>query len=271
MSETFDSERVDELYISGLRERLLESEARYATVLEIAADAIIVIDDEQRIKSFNQAAEKLFGYSAEQLVAQPLDLLLPAEVAGNHRRHVQTFSAGVESSRRMESRSAPIFGRRKDGTIFPAEVSIAKLTRNGKLAFVAVVREIEERSLSDSLAENAGGGSSEETGGSQSESGLAIDIQRHVIRLGGRRFRLSPTEFDLLVYLRNEAPRVVSPEELVREVQGYESDPVEARDIVRYHIYRIRRKAKSATGAKDLIRTVHGIGYALADKYLPTH
>ncbi|MBU0702680.1 MAG: helix-turn-helix domain-containing protein, partial [Chloroflexi bacterium] len=74
-----------------------------------------------------------------------------------------------------------------------------------------------------------------------------------------------PTEFDLLAYLVSEAPRVVSPQELVREVQGYESEPWEARDTVRYHIYRIRQKMKVGTESKSVIRTVRGVGYTIEE------
>lgn len=94
---------------------------------------------------------------------------------------------------------------------------------------------------------------------------LIVDFMRHVITLEGHLLELSPTEFDLLAYLVSEAPRVVSPQELVREVQGYESEPWEARDTVRYHVYRIRRKIKKATGGQGVIRTVRGVGYTIEE------
>lgn len=92
--------------------------------------------------------------------------------------------------------------------------------------------------------------------------GLIVDPIRHVITLDGQLLELSPTEFDLLAYLVNEAPRVVPPKELIREVQGYESDTWEARDTVRSHIYHMRQKVKAAT-ERQLIRTVRGVGYTL--------
>ena len=93
--------------------------------------------------------------------------------------------------------------------------------------------------------------------------GLIVDLMRHVITLDGHLLELSPTEFDLLAYLVSESPRVVSPQELVREVQGYESELWEARDMVRYHIYHIRQKVKAVTERTDIIRTVRGVGYTL--------
>jgi DNA-binding response OmpR family regulator len=93
--------------------------------------------------------------------------------------------------------------------------------------------------------------------------GLIVDVPRHVVTLDGTLLELSPTEFDMLAYLASEAPRVVPPQELVREVQGYESEIWEARDTVRYHVYRIRRKFREVT-EREVIETVRGVGYALA-------
>ncbi len=95
--------------------------------------------------------------------------------------------------------------------------------------------------------------------------GLIVDLMRHVITLEGVLLELSPTEFDLVAYLVNEAPRVIPACELVREVQGYDCALHEARDVVRYHIYRIRQKVKEAAGRTDLIRTVRGVGYTICD------
>jgi len=92
---------------------------------------------------------------------------------------------------------------------------------------------------------------------------LIVDFMQHVITLDGHLLELSPTEFDLVSYLASEAPRVLSPQELIREVQGYESEAWEARDTVRYHVYRIRRKTKESTGHTDVIRTVRGVGYTI--------
>jgi DNA-binding response OmpR family regulator len=93
--------------------------------------------------------------------------------------------------------------------------------------------------------------------------GLVVDLARHVITLDGCRLELSPTEFDLLAHLASEAPRVVSAQALVQQVQGYDCDRFEAGDIARHHIHRIRQKARACTGRTDFIRTVRGIGYVL--------
>lgn len=94
---------------------------------------------------------------------------------------------------------------------------------------------------------------------------LIVDSTRHVITMEAKLLELSPTEFDVLAYLISEASRVISPQELLREAQGYAAEVWEARDIVRYHIYRIRQKIKDATGRTDVIRTVRGVGYTVSN------
>lgn len=96
-------------------------------------------------------------------------------------------------------------------------------------------------------------------------SGLIVDLMRHVTTLDGQVLELSPTEFALVAYLASEAPRVVSPQELVHAVQGYECEPWEASEMLRYHIHRIRQKAKQAA-KRDIICTVRGIGYTISDQ-----
>ena len=91
---------------------------------------------------------------------------------------------------------------------------------------------------------------------------IACGYRADLIIRDGVLLELSPTEFDLLAYLVSEAPRVVSPQELIREVQGYSSTAQEAAETIRSHMSHIRRKAQSAAG-RSVVRTARGIGYAV--------
>jgi DNA-binding response OmpR family regulator len=91
---------------------------------------------------------------------------------------------------------------------------------------------------------------------------------RHLITLDNQLLDLSPTEFELLAYLIEAAPRVVTPQELVSEVPGYDSKPWEASQLVRQYVYRLRQKIKEATGRSDIIITARGVGYAINEKLL---
>jgi DNA-binding response OmpR family regulator len=99
-------------------------------------------------------------------------------------------------------------------------------------------------------------------------SRLAIDCARHAVTLDDHPLQLSPTEFGMLAHLLEQAPRVVPHQELAQTVMAYEGEPWEVRDVVRSHIYRIRRKAKEIAGDTDIIRTVRGIGYTIRDEYV---
>jgi DNA-binding response OmpR family regulator len=92
---------------------------------------------------------------------------------------------------------------------------------------------------------------------------LFIDLVRHVVTLEGYLVKLSYTEFEMLTYLVNNSPRVVAPRELVSEVLGYQAEPWEAKEVVRQHIYHLRKKFREVAGRQDIIRTVRGVGYTI--------
>lgn len=75
-------------------------------------------------------------------------------------------------------------------------------------------------------------------------------------------------EFDLLVYLMQEAPRVVTSQEIVEQMQSYKGATWDADGAVRSHIFRLRRKLEVASGRKEVIQTVRGVGYAINDELL---
>ena len=132
------------LEAARLYEGQRKADARYREVLHMAADGIISIDEEQRIVVFNGGAEQIFGYRAEEALGKPLDMLLPAEAAEAHRRHVRSLGQGPNQSRAMAARGQ-LFGRRRDGTLFPVEAGISKRSESGRTLYTAVVRDITER------------------------------------------------------------------------------------------------------------------------------
>ena len=130
---------------AAVESALRASEAKFAGILEIAADAIISVDEQQRILHFNRGAELAFGYAAAELLGEPLARLLPARFEQSHGAHVREFGRTPESSRQMGARRE-IFGRRRDGSEFPAEASISKLTTaSGARIYTVLLRDVTER------------------------------------------------------------------------------------------------------------------------------
>jgi DNA-binding response OmpR family regulator len=95
---------------------------------------------------------------------------------------------------------------------------------------------------------------------------LTVYPGRYQIAVGEQDIDLTPTEFDLLLYLAAHRGRVVPCHELVREVRGYTVDEAEAREVIRPHVSNLRRKLKSAEQDADLIVNVRGIGYRLSER-----
>ncbi|MFZ1027760.1 MAG: GAF domain-containing protein [Limnoraphis robusta] len=124
---------------------LSESQAQLARILDIAEDAIISVDQSQRIILFNQGAVKIFGYSPQEAIGQPLDLLLPESLKIQHRQHIQNFCKSDTTARKMGDRSPEILARRRDGTEFPAEASISKLNTQNGIVLTVILRDVSER------------------------------------------------------------------------------------------------------------------------------
>ena len=125
-------------------EALRASEAKFSGIINISSDAIISVDEEQRIVHFNQGAEAVFGWKAHEIVGQPLNVLIPPHVRDRHPAHLASFATGPVVAKRMGERQE-IFGVRKNGEEFPAEASISKLDLGGQRLFTAVLRDVTER------------------------------------------------------------------------------------------------------------------------------
>ena len=127
-----------------LTDVLRDSEAKLAGILAIAADAIITVDEDQRIVHFNRGAESIFGYEATEVVGQNLNILIPPRFRPTHPQHVRSFAAAGETARQMGHRRE-VSGVRKNGEEFPAEASIAKIGDPGRRLFAVVLRDVTER------------------------------------------------------------------------------------------------------------------------------
>lgn len=127
----------------AVRDERMAAEERIKEIVQISADAVIVLDENHHVTRFNRAAEEIFGYPAEEVIGQAMDVLVAPRYLAAHRRHMQAFAADPEPVRRM---GAPaMFGLRRDGAEFPAEALVSKQGRRGHLTYTVMIRDITER------------------------------------------------------------------------------------------------------------------------------
>ncbi len=120
------------------------TDAILAGIVTISADAIICVDESQKIIFFNEGAESIFGYSAEEIMGQSLELLIPERFRATHSSHVRTFGRSTVKARRMGERGQ-ILGLRRSGEEFPAEAAISHLGSEGQRVYSVVLRDVTDR------------------------------------------------------------------------------------------------------------------------------
>jgi PAS domain S-box-containing protein len=126
----------DVTQLKSLREERAR-EAHFRGLLEAAPDAMVIVEASGRIAFVNHMTERLFGYAREELLGEPVEILIPERLRGHH----PDWRAGyfVESQTRPMGAGLELYGRRKDGSEFPAEISLSPLeTEQGTLVSTAI-------------------------------------------------------------------------------------------------------------------------------------
>lgn len=121
----------------------LDREAHLRSILDTVPDAMVVIDEAGRIQSFSSTAERLFGYSAQEIAGQNVSLLMPSPYRGHHDQYLARYLATGE--KRIIGASRVVIGLRKDGSTFPMELYIGETITRNRRAFTGFVRDLTER------------------------------------------------------------------------------------------------------------------------------
>lgn len=130
---------------------LRNSEEQFRNLTYGAHDAIIVIGQDGRIRVFNPAAERIFGYSVQEALAMPVDVLVPDGYANNHKKIIQRYSETGHST--VIGRTRELTGKRKDGGIFPIELSLSEFRVGDEISFTGIIRDISERKETEAKLE----------------------------------------------------------------------------------------------------------------------
>jgi two-component system sensor kinase FixL len=129
--------------------------ARWRSIVESAVDGIIVFDHGGRIELFNPAAERMFGYRAEEVLGHNVSMLMPEPHAAEHDHYLERYLATRVPH--IIGIGRDIQGRRKDGSTFPAHLSVGEIPQGGQSKFTGIVRDLTERvNLEARLRDEAG-------------------------------------------------------------------------------------------------------------------
>ena len=120
-----------------------ESEAYFRILLESAPDAMIIVDDCGEITIVNEQTESMFGYSREEMIGQPVEMLLPDRLRHAHLAHRDKYVASP--SLRPMGTGLNLVGQRKDGTEFPVEISLSPVETENTRFVSSVIRDVTRR------------------------------------------------------------------------------------------------------------------------------
>ncbi len=125
-------------------ERTLKENAQHTqSILDNIVDGIITIDIGGIVTSFNRAAETIFGYTSGEVIGQNVSLFMPESYRTGHDGYIQNYLTTKVS--RIIGIGREVEGLRKDGTVFPMELAVSQISRQGQRVFIGVVRDITER------------------------------------------------------------------------------------------------------------------------------
>ena len=133
--------------LQELRDENQKNMERVRAIFEVAVDGIVTIDPQGMIHLFNPAAEKLFGYTAEEVAGKNVKMLMPNPYQSEHDGYLKAYrDTGVKQ---IIGVGREAMARRKDGTTFPIELAVSEMSLPHQVGFVGVVRDITTRKLAE--------------------------------------------------------------------------------------------------------------------------
>ena len=126
---------------------LASVEKGFAALLESAPDAIVIVDQNGRIVLANSQTEHLFGYTREELLGQPVEMLLPERFREAHRAHRAAYTNAPRT--RPMGIGLELFGRRRDGSEFPTEISLSPVETPQGMLVTSIIRDVTDRKVAE--------------------------------------------------------------------------------------------------------------------------
>ena len=129
--------------LKAAEQALRDSEARTRSVIDTAVDGIMIIDAHGAVRTFSRACERLFGWRAAEVEGKNVSMLMPPPYREEHDGYLERYRRSGE--RRIIGIDREVQGLRKDGSIFPCELSMGEMEQGGEQAFVGIIRDLSER------------------------------------------------------------------------------------------------------------------------------
>ena len=126
-----------------IEQTLRTTDAKARAVLETTVDGIISVDDQGLIESFNLAAERIFGYKAEEAVGKNISMLMPPPYRDEHDNYIKSYQE--TGHRKIIGIGREVKGMRKNGEIFPMDLAVSEIKIDGKRSYTGIVRDISDR------------------------------------------------------------------------------------------------------------------------------
>ncbi len=120
---------------------------RLESILDNIVDGLITIDERGSVQSYNKACERMFGYEASEVIGQNIKMLMPSPYTENHDQYLQSYRE--TGRRKIIGIGREVEAKRKDGTVFPIDLSVAEVKIGNQRIFSGIIRDLSERRMQE--------------------------------------------------------------------------------------------------------------------------
>ncbi len=148
MAKALDGFKYDLIAKNKSDKIVIDKQTRLRNIINNAVDGLITIDNQGIVESFNPACEKIFGYSAQEVIGNNINLLMPTLYKAEHDTYLNNYLS--TGKKKIIGIGREVKGRRKNGEIFPMDLSISEIDIDGSIIFSGIVRDITTRKQTES-------------------------------------------------------------------------------------------------------------------------